>query len=101
MATNDPYDPNQTHDDPAVQVLIHDGWLGEWDAPISVADLENAAKSVRTADIVNGRTESLVALAEWLVMLDDPDGPGAVARRTVTLTQIINRARAALDGNNA
>jgi len=35
-------------------------------------------------------------LADWLVSLDDVEGPGAEARRTVTLTQIINRAREAL-----
>jgi hypothetical protein len=95
----DPHDPDQNHNDPAVQALIHDGWLGTWDAPISVSDLENAAKLVRAADVANGRTESLVALAEWLVALDDVDGPGATARRSVTLTQIINRARAALNSN--
>ena len=44
------------------------------------------------------RSDALVDLAEWLVSLDDVDGPGAEARRTVTLTQIINRARAALRG---
>jgi hypothetical protein len=35
-------------------------------------------------------------MARWLISLDDVDGPGAQARRTVTLTQIINRARLAL-----
>ena len=40
------------------------------------------------------------ALAEWLVLLDDddPESPGRQDRRTVTLTAIIDRARAALDG---
>ncbi|MFY1686543.1 hypothetical protein [Plantactinospora sp. WMMB782] len=97
MPDLDPYDPDQSHDDPAVQILIHEGWLGVWDHPIGVTDLENGVRQVRTADIVNGRTESLVALAEWLVMLDDPEGPGAVARRSVTMNQIIQRARVALD----
>lgn len=42
----------------------------------------------------------LIDLAEWLVSLDDDDpaSPGRKDRQTVTLTQIINRARAALDG---
>lgn len=35
-------------------------------------------------------------VCRWLVSLDDIEGPGADARRTVTLTQIINRARLAL-----
>ncbi len=40
-------------------------------------------------------------LATWLVTLDDddPESPGRQERRTVTLTQIINRARRALDGD--
>lgn len=44
------YDPNQSHGDPAVQQLINEGWLGVWDEPISVADLENAVRIVRSAD---------------------------------------------------
>lgn len=39
---------------------------------------------------------SLADLARWIVALDDVDGPGAEARRTVTLNQIIGRAREAL-----
>lgn len=42
------------------------------------------------------RSDALVDLAKWLVSLDDIDGPGAEARRTVTLTQIVRRAREAL-----
>lgn len=39
------------------------------------------------------------ALLRWLVSLDDddPESPGRVDRRTVTLTRIVDRARAALD----
>lgn len=48
--------------------------------------------------VADRRSDALVELAEWLVSLDDVDGPGSDARRTVTLTQIINRARAALGG---
>lgn len=40
--------------------------------------------------------DPLRAFAEWLVSLDDPEGNGAEARRTVTLNQIITRARQAL-----
>jgi hypothetical protein len=47
---HDPYDPDQRHDDPAVQELIREGWLGVWDAPISVADLVNAVRIVRKVD---------------------------------------------------
>lgn len=32
-------------------------------------------------------------LVDWLVSLDDPEGPGFEARRTVTLTKIIEKAR--------
>jgi hypothetical protein len=39
-----------THEDPAVQALINDGWLGEWDYPIEVGDLVNAVAVVRAAD---------------------------------------------------
>lgn len=37
--------------------------------------------------------QPLYDLAEWLVALDEP---GSQERRTVTMAQIINRARAAL-----
>lgn len=33
---------------------------------------------------------------EWIISLDDIDGPGLEARRTVTLTKIIERAKAAI-----
>lgn len=40
----------------------------------------------------------LKAFAEWLVSLDDddPNSPGRKDRQTVTLTQIVNRAKEAL-----
>lgn len=43
--------------------------------------------------------EPLRELAEWLVTLDDPDpaSQGFQDRRTTTMTQIIERARKALD----
>jgi hypothetical protein len=44
--------------------------------------------------------DPLTEFAEWIVALDDIDGPGAEARRTVTLNKIIERAREALDGND-
>ncbi|MER6605871.1 hypothetical protein ABT282_08120 [Streptomyces sp. NPDC000927] len=44
--------------------------------------------------------DRLVGFAQWVVDLDDIDGPGAEERRTVTLTKIIEKAREALDGNN-
>jgi hypothetical protein len=41
-----------------------------------------------------------VQFAEWVVSLDDddPESPGRQERRTVTLTQIVGRARAAIGG---
>jgi hypothetical protein len=43
--------------------------------------------------------QGAVSVLEWLVSMDDPDDPsGLEARRTVTLTAIIERARAALGG---
>lgn len=38
------------HDDPAVQALIDDGWLGDWEEPITLWHLEQAARLVREAD---------------------------------------------------
>lgn len=38
----------------------------------------------------------VMELARWLIALDDIEGPGAEVRKTVTLTQIIERARAAV-----
>lgn len=43
-------DENPKHEDPAVQALIDDGWLGEWDYPITVDDLVNAVRLVRETD---------------------------------------------------
>jgi hypothetical protein len=50
VTTIDPYDPGQKHADPAVEALIKDGWLGIWDHPIEVEDLENAVRLVRSVD---------------------------------------------------
>lgn len=46
------------------------------------------------------REERLVEFAQWIVSLDDDDpaSAGRKDRQTVTLTQIINRAKEALDG---
>jgi hypothetical protein len=38
------------HEDPAVQALIDNGWLGTWDWPIEVGDLVEAVRLVREAD---------------------------------------------------
>ncbi|WBB94145.1 hypothetical protein [Verrucosispora sp. WMMC514] len=50
-------DPTPTHPDPAVQALIDNGWLGEWDWPIQVHDLANAVRLVRQADHRAARTD--------------------------------------------
>jgi hypothetical protein len=44
------------------------------------------------------REDVLAEFAEWIVSLDDddPESPGRIDRKTVTLTQIINRAKEAL-----
>lgn len=63
----------------------------EREAAERAAWLNGAAPPVSDGDLRD--------LAEWLVSLDDVEGPGAEARRTVTLTQIINRAREALGVN--
>ncbi len=47
---NDYIDGNAKHDDPAVQALIDNSWLGEWEGPITVEDLEAAVRLVRKAD---------------------------------------------------
>ncbi len=40
---------------------------------------------------------ALEGFARWVVSLDDPDGPGFDARRSVTMHQIITKAREALN----
>lgn len=49
-----------------------------------------------TNESTSSRHRPVVELATWLASLDDEFGPGVEARRTVTLTQIIDRARSAL-----
>ncbi|MFF4197903.1 hypothetical protein [Nonomuraea sp. NPDC001831] len=44
------------------------------------------------------RLEPLEAFARWIVALDDPDGPGAEARKSMTVEQIISKAREVLPG---
>lgn len=40
--------------------------------------------------------DPLRQFAEWIVNLDDPEGPGAEGRRTITLNKIIVSANEAL-----
>ncbi|HEY9369935.1 hypothetical protein [Streptomyces sp.] len=42
------------------------------------------------------RKRRAVAFARWIISLDDPDGPGFEARKSVSMAQIIGRAREAL-----
>lgn len=42
------------------------------------------------------RKRRAVAFARWIVSLDDPEGPGFEARKSVTMGQIIGKAREAL-----
>ena len=51
-------------------------------------------------DIISDRRKALTYFAEWIVSLDDddPDSPGRQDRKTVTLSNIIDRAKAALNG---
>jgi hypothetical protein len=61
------------------------------------------AAAERERDAARGKLDKVCSLAGWLVSLDDddPDSPGRVERRTVTLNQIIGKARdvlAILDG---
>lgn len=98
-----------------------DRWLAAHDAELraEVERLRDALTNTRAAmgariedrdrmlrDIMRERDEAwqqvadLRAFASWLVSLDDdnPDSPGRQERRTVTLSQIIDRARVALAG---
>lgn len=50
---NDYIDGRARHHDPAVQALISNCWLGEWEGAVTVDDLENAVRIVREADIAN------------------------------------------------
>lgn len=43
-------DDRPTHIDPAVQALINDSWIGEWERPVTAKDLKNAVRLVREAD---------------------------------------------------
>lgn len=56
----------------------------------------DAALVAANSRVATSRRDELLELARWLVSLDDVDGPGRDERRTVTLTRIIDRARAAL-----
>lgn len=49
-------------------------------------------------DLFLDQADRLKAFAEWVVSLDDddPNSPGRLERKTVNLTQIINRAKEAL-----
>lgn len=60
------------------------------ECPICV---EDAAQKARWRQRENERLLRCKSLAQWLVALDEPD---AAERRTVTLTQIIEQAKAAL-----
>lgn len=42
------------------------------------------------------RKRRAVAFARWIISLDDPEGPGFEARKSVTMAQIIAKAREAL-----
>lgn len=85
------------------QVAEAQAWFGVRDAtePRRLMDLsevarDHAAVLVRAA-LAGGPDEPLRALAEWLVSMDDPeDANGREERRIVTLTRIIENARAAL-----
>lgn len=51
--SNDEYayiDGDKKHPDPAVQALIDNSWLGEWEGPVTIADLESAVVLVRRSD---------------------------------------------------
>lgn len=54
MPTDDDYTEGRAHHpDPAVQALIAECWLGEWESPMTVADLEAAVRLVREVDADN------------------------------------------------
>ncbi|HEU4540402.1 MAG TPA: hypothetical protein VFR23_04685 [Jiangellaceae bacterium] len=65
------------------------------DTAIALAEMADDMESLaRELAIEHDRAREVLA---WLVSLDDAEGPGAEARRTVTLNQIIGRARAVLE----
>jgi hypothetical protein len=78
---------------------------GQWEPESDHGSESEAAE--RTAwlngapmQVVPNPDVQLREFAEWLVSLDEVEGPGAEARRTVTLTQIIQKARAALGSSD-
>lgn len=56
---HDYIDGNAKHDDPAVQALIEASFLGDWDGPVTVEDLENAVRLVRNVDAREARNVSV------------------------------------------
>lgn len=70
-------------------------WKGEgWDSSYMRPD-GHVLRVVRApADPTAEQNKRLRGLAEWLVAMDEP---GSATRRTITLTQIIDHARAALE----
>lgn len=67
-------DDDPKHDDPAVQALIDDGWLGEWDYPITVQDLVNVVRMVREAsDLVDITGPVTVDIPEARALVIGPD----------------------------
>lgn len=74
----------------AAGTMSADAVLSELTASIS-ADFWN---SPRTWSLPAPPPDDVTAFLSWLVSMDDPESPeGLEARRTVTLTQIIDRAR--------
>lgn len=68
------------------------------DAPDDVAYLQRElADAYKRGDFWRDRLAPLEDFARWIVCLDDQEGPGFEARRTVTMAQIIGKAREALN----
>lgn len=74
----------------------------KWLSDCTADEADTVLDRLDELDAIRVENEQLRAFAEWLVSMDDSeDVLGREARRTVILTNIIDRARAALDAGPA
>jgi hypothetical protein len=84
--------------------LVTDEQLAEWEGRaqrnqslgVPSARDERILALLRALRDARAENEALREFAEWLVSLDDPADTWMLARQSVTLTAIIDRARTAL-----
>lgn len=58
--------------------------------------IDRMSRCTKDVPVLLDRLEPLEEFARWIVSLDDPEGPGFEARKSVSMGQIIGKAREAL-----